>query len=55
MGEKINDMQCRSCIYAYEKAKGAVKCDYLEKVGRMRNCPTYPKCEKRVARRRKRK
>lgn len=44
--KKINTRQCERCRYSMKFTSGGCCCDYLGKTGMMRNCPTYPVCEK---------
>lgn len=42
---KINNRQCRRCIYSCI-LNGGTFCDYLGKTGRVRGCETSPRCKK---------
>lgn len=44
---KFNAKQCRRCEYGFRASveEGYI-CDYLDRVGKMRNCDTWPTCEK---------
>ena len=51
-----NAKQCRRCEYGFRASvEDGYVCDYLEQVGEMRNCDTWPKCEKFKARGKKKK
>ena len=44
--EKNNNRQCEKCKYGMLIGSTTYYCNYLEITGRMRNCSTYPVCEK---------
>ena len=43
---KLNVRQCKTCRYSMTLYGAAKVCNYLELTGYMRNCGTYPTCEK---------
>lgn len=44
--EKINTKQCARCRYGMQFTAADWCCNYLEITGHMRQCDTYPECEK---------
>lgn len=52
--KKINAKQCEQCRYGMMFTGADWCCNYLEITGRMRECDTYPKCEKFEEKKKKR-